>query len=331
MAFRISPLWWPLLALTSPLLVPMLLFRNRRFRGNRNQAHQVNLERINKATPLELPELEFIDMTILSEWATEEGFVGEPGVSYLLHTDQGSLLYDVGFGPSHPTLAHNATKLGVSLDQVDALAISHLHIDHMGGMKASRSKQVMVPNELGDPGAKLCFLPDKAGADGFSAKVVKEPRLLTAGIASIGPLARSLFFFGWTEEQALLARIKGKGLVIFTGCGHPTIEVILQMVRHLSDQPIYAIGGGLHFPITSGRGKYRGIQMQMILGTGKPPWQRITDDDLSKTIGSIDAAGPEHVFLSAHDTCDYALQRFVNELKAETKVLKAGATYRISA
>jgi len=93
--------------------------------------------------------------------------------------------------------------------------------------------------------------------------VVKEPQLLTAGIASIGTLTRSLFFFGLTEERALLARIKGKGLVIFTGCGHPTIEVILQMVGRLSDQPIYAIGGVLHFAITGGRGKYKGVQMQM--------------------------------------------------------------------
>lgn len=232
----------------------------------------------------------------------------------MLHTDQGSLLYDVGFGLSRPTLAHNAIKLGVSLDQVDAIAISHLHFDHMGGMKASRSKQVMVPNELGAPRGKPCCLPDEAGAKGSTADLVKGPRLLTAGIASIGPLAR----------------IKDKGLVIFTGCGHPTIEVILQMVRRLSDQPIHAIGSGLHFPITSGRGKYRGIHMQMILDTGKPPWQRITDDDLSKTIGSINAAGPEHIFFSAHDTCDYALRRFANELKAEATVLRAGATYRIS-
>ena len=255
--------------------------------------------------------------------------MGEPGVSYLFRTNQGSLLYDIGFGPSHPTLVHNVTKLGVDLDQVDALAISHLHGDHMGGMKAQSMKQVTVPKELVIPGGKPCFLPDEAGAEEFSTEIVKEPRLLAAGIASIGPLARSLFFFGLTEEQALLARIKGKGLVIFSGCGHPTIEVILEMVRRLSSEPIYAIGGGLHFPITSGRGGYKGIQMQMILGTGKPPWQRVTDHDLSSTIKSINAAEPQKVFLSAHDTCDYALERFENELRAETKLLRAGASYQL--
>jgi 7,8-dihydropterin-6-yl-methyl-4-(beta-D-ribofuranosyl)aminobenzene 5'-phosphate synthase len=327
--FRIHPIWWPLLTITSPVLAPVLLARNRRFKKNRERASKVNLERMDRAQPLDLPELEYLDVTVLSEWATEDGFIGVPGVSYLFHTNQGSLLYDVGFGPSNPAFLHNASKLGVRLDQLDALAISHLHGDHMGGMKAQRSKQVAVPEELGAPMGKPCFLPDEAQADNFSAEVVKEPRLLAAGMASIGPLARSLFLFGWTEEQILLARLKDRGLVVFSGCGHPTIQLILEMVHRVSSEPIYAIGGGLHFPITSGRGNYKGIQAQMILGTGKPPWQRVTDDDLSQAIRSINAAGPQKVFLSAHDTCDYALKRFVNELKADTSILRAGASFRL--
>ena len=188
---RIHPIWWPLLTIVSPVLAPMLLVRNSRFKKNREMANRVNLERINKAEPLDLPELEYLDVTVLSEWATENGFMGEPGVSYLFQTNQGALLYDIGFGASRPTLLHNANKLGVGLDQVDALAISHLHIDHMGGMKARRSKQVMVPKELGAPSGKPCFLPDEAGVGNFSAEIVKEPKLLAAGIASIGPLVQS--------------------------------------------------------------------------------------------------------------------------------------------
>jgi 7,8-dihydropterin-6-yl-methyl-4-(beta-D-ribofuranosyl)aminobenzene 5'-phosphate synthase len=125
-----------------------------------------------------------------------------------------------------------------------------------------------------------------------------------------------------------LARIKGKGLVVFTGCGHPTIEVVLEMVKRLSDEPLYAIGGGLHFPVTEGRGNRAGIRFQTIMGTGKPPWQRITDGDLSRTINAINNANPEKVFLSGHDTCDYALDRMKKELKAQTEVLMAGATYK---
>jgi len=67
----------------------------------------------------------------------------------------------------------------------------------------------------------------------------------------------------------------------------------------------------------------------MIPGTGKPPWQRVTDDDLSRTIRFINAVSPQKVFLSAHDTCDYALKRFENELKADTYLLRTGASYRL--
>ena len=331
MSYRISPAWWPVLAVTSPVIVPWLFFKNRRFREDRTRAAAINQERISRAEPLDLPELEFLELTVLVEWKSREGFLGDAGVSYLLRTDLGSMLFDVGFGPTRPALPHNAAKLGFHLDQVEALTISHLHSDHMGGIPAQRSRHVTVPDELMSREQKLCFLPDRARAEGFKAELVERPRMLAAGIASTGPLARSLFMFGYTEEQALLARVKNKGLVLFTGCGHPTIEVVLEMVRRLSNEPLYAIGGGLHFPVTGGRGNRAGIQFQTMIGTGKPPWQRITDEDLSRTIATINSAGPKRVLLSGHDTCDHSLDRMKKELTSETDVLQAGATYRISA
>ena len=78
-----------------------------------------------------------------------------------------------------------------------------------------------MPGELGQPNGKPCFLPDRAGAEGFECIRVDGPRLLPAGIATTGPLARSLFFLGFTEEQALVANVRNKGLVVITGCGHP--------------------------------------------------------------------------------------------------------------
>lgn len=329
MSFRISPLWWPLLALASPVVAPLLLLRHRRFQQNRDRAAERNRTRLDRAVPLDLPPLDRLDLTVLVEWRAGEGFLGDAGVSYLLETDQGAMLYDVGFGPTRPAFPHNAARLGFHPDQVQVLTISHLHSDHMGGLAAQRARQVTLPPELMPSTSMRCFLPDRAAAPGFEAEVVEGPRLLAAGIASTGPLARSLFFFGFTEEQALLARIEGKGLVVLTGCGHPTIEVVLQMVRRLSDEPLYAVGGGLHFPVTGGRGNRAGIQFQTLLGTGKPPWQRITDEELSRTIAAINAAGPQQVYLSAHDTCDHALGRLLAELHAETQVLEAGATYRL--
>ncbi|MBU3913900.1 MBL fold metallo-hydrolase [bacterium] len=329
MSFRISPLWWPFLGVASPIIIPFLAVKNRRFKKNCARAVDLNQNRLSNAKPFSLPKLDFLELTVLVEEKKEDGFIGDAGVSYLFRTDQGSLLFDVGFGPERPALVHNATKMSIKLDQIQSLVISHLHPDHMGGLKAHQSNRVTVPKELGIPDKSPCFLPAKADADGFKGKLIEEPGLLTSGIATTGPLARSLFFLGLTEEQALFAHIKGKGLVIFTGCGHPSIELIVQMVKRLSNEPIYAIGGGLHFPITGGRGNRAGIQFQTLIGTGKPAWQKITDDDLDNTITALNECKSKKVYLSGHDSCDHSLERLKNELNTETEVLKAGATYRI--
>lgn len=79
------------------------------------------------------------------------------------------------------------------------------------------------------------------------------------------------------------------------------------------------------------RTRRSGIQWQMFFGTGKPPWRRITDEDLSRTLRAINAVRPSKILLSAHDSCDHAIARFERELLMPTVVLKAGNTYRVAA
>ena len=145
MAFRVSPLWWPLLGVASPIIVPFLIAKNRRFKKNLKLTGELNKDRLDQAEPIDVPALNFLELTVLVEEKTEEGFVGDAGVSYLFRSDQGSLLYDVGFGPERPALAHNAAKLGIKMDQVDSLCISHLHPDHMGGLKANTLVNISSP------------------------------------------------------------------------------------------------------------------------------------------------------------------------------------------
>lgn len=329
MAFRLSPLWWPVLLVASPVVLPILALKNRRFRANRRRAEAFNRNRIQKAKPLDLPQVEFLELTVLVEQKTEKGFLRAPGVSYLLRTDKGSLLFDIAFGREHPALVRNIKKLGLDLGSLDALAISHLHGDHMGGLPARKLRRVAVPSELGIPQGIPCFLPDEAQTPGLVPVLVEGSTVLAGGIASTGPLARSLFFLDYTQEQSLVVNVRGKGLVVICGCGHPTVEVILQMVRAISREPLYAVVGGLHFPVTRSRAQSRGIELQMFMGTGKPPWQRINDEDLSHTIAVLNEAGFEKALLSGHDSCDHALARFQMELNAETRVLRAGAIYRV--
>jgi len=62
---------------------------------------------------------------------------------------------------------------------------------------------------------------------------------------------------------------------------------------------------------------------------GKPPWKRITEKKLDCTLKKLNTINRKHVFLSAHDTCEYAIDRYQNGLKSQTKVLRAGATYQL--
>lgn len=326
---RVPIPYWPLLGIAAPVALPLLALKRRRFLRASARAEQLNNERLEAAGPLALPALQRFELCVLVEQEACEGYLTDPGVSYLVETEQGRMLFDVGFGPESPTLAHNAAALGLTLDDVELLVISHLHLDHMGGMKASRAGSVALPTELGQPQDKPCLLPTAAAAPGFTPQVVEGPQMLGAGIGTTGPLARSLFFMGHTEEMALVARLEGKGLVLVTGCGHPTLELLLAMVRRLSDEPLYALAGGLHLPVTTSRLKKGGVQLQMLLGTGKPPWERVGEQDIDRTIETINAAAPARVLLSAHDTCDHAIERIRAAVTAEVDVLRAGERYSL--
>jgi len=59
-------------------------------------------------------------------------FWGEHGLALLITTDEGSLLWDTG--GSGAVLQHNLSCLGIELATIDAVALSHAHYDHTGGL-----------------------------------------------------------------------------------------------------------------------------------------------------------------------------------------------------
>ena len=75
MLFRISPLWWPLLTVVSPVVAPLLWVRNRQFKRNLERASELNRLRLEQAAPLILPEIDTLDLTVLVEWQAAEGFL----------------------------------------------------------------------------------------------------------------------------------------------------------------------------------------------------------------------------------------------------------------
>ena len=74
---------------------------------------------------------------------------GEHGAAFWIETSQGSLLFDSG--QSGDVLLHNAEKMEVDLGRCDALALSHAHYDHTGGL---------IQTLILAPGARVHGHPD---------------------------------------------------------------------------------------------------------------------------------------------------------------------------
>ena len=91
----------------------------------------------------DLGEVDEVSIVPLVERLTPEGsgLAGEPGVSYLVRAAGTRVLFDSGLSGAKPesALAHNARTLGASLHDLDAVVISHLHADHVGGIRAMRA------------------------------------------------------------------------------------------------------------------------------------------------------------------------------------------------
>jgi len=74
-----------------------------------------------------------IRITTLSEnTASQTDFLAEFGLSMLVEADDLKILFDTGYDVSVP---HNASFLGVDLNKLDKIVLSHSHHDHTGGLR----------------------------------------------------------------------------------------------------------------------------------------------------------------------------------------------------
>lgn len=241
----------------------------------------------------------------------------EPGVSYLVKADDTTLLMDVGFNKKkeHPSpLLHNMKALSISENDLDMIFVSHAHLDHLGGMKEQKEKTfslsqgpVNLPNI---PVYSPVNISASSRNPGPETKIISEPIVLKDGIASIGAIPRYLFLMGHTLEHSLAVNVAGKGIVLIIGCGHQTIERIIERTQMLFDEPIYGIIGGLHYPVNGGRIMIGPINIQRLVGSDKPPWVSIRETDVKNAIAAIQRVSPKIVALSPHDSSDWSIDQF---------------------
>lgn len=100
-----------------------------------------------------------------------------------------------------------------------------------------------------EPSGAPAYVPTAMVHDRMDAVPTTGPRVIGQGIALLPPLPRMLFWPGLIAEQAMLVSVRGFGLVLISGRGHPPIERMLGVVERVLDVPIRAVVGGLHLPV----------------------------------------------------------------------------------
>ncbi|MCP4049446.1 MAG: MBL fold metallo-hydrolase, partial [bacterium] len=82
-------------------------------------------------------------LPLIDFYAVNDTFCTEAGVSYYIKADETDILLDVGAneGKKHPSaLINNMSKAGKKVDELDFIYLSHIHMDHVGGMKDQKNK-----------------------------------------------------------------------------------------------------------------------------------------------------------------------------------------------
>lgn len=207
-------------------------------------------------------------------------FIGEPGVSYLIEDGDYRVLFDLGYSD---VFIRNGIKLDVDFLNLDAVAISHSHLDHTWGLEPLiklmteaqlEGRPCKRPLFVAHPDAfvpKTYFGTDEFGMNVslekvrkyFAPALTKSSLWLTQRLVFLGEIPRLNGFEAKTaigkqeingqliddynmDDTALVYRSEA-GLVIITGCSHAGICNIVEYARAVcGDERIADVIGGLH-------------------------------------------------------------------------------------
>lgn len=216
------------------------------------------------------------------------------------------MLFDVGFnraGESPSPLEHNLAALGVGIDEIDAIFLSHAHRDHVGGTDFERTRTFSLGLEQRPlPPAMRVLTPVAMRYPGKPLDTAAGPAPWLDGLATTGPIPRQLVL-GRIDEQALLINVAGRGLVAIVGCGHQSLPKLLAHIENSFTKPLIGIVGDLHYPVPEGRLFVAGIDAQRRLASGTGLWQPMTlmqaTDEIDMLESKLDFLG-----LGSHDTSD---------------------------
>lgn len=220
---------------------------------------------------------------------TQKALLAEPGLSILIQLDNKDdyILFDSG--ASDIVINENSNRMGIDLNAISKIVLSHGHFDHAGGMSSVLNKLNTSTNipliihpasyrhrwMLWDNGKKNgpLITPieewSKLGADII---VSADPAEIEPGCFTTGYIPRTSFehypsngiknvYEGTngeyiiddiSDEIGLVINIKDKGLVIISGCAHAGILNTIYAAQKVTGiNKVYAVIGGFHLAFSS--------------------------------------------------------------------------------
>jgi 7,8-dihydropterin-6-yl-methyl-4-(beta-D-ribofuranosyl)aminobenzene 5'-phosphate synthase len=223
-------------------------------------------------------------LRLFEEGHTVDELQAEHGFSGLVTVTRGQrqhrILFDAGVTPDG--LINNMRRLELAPGDLEIIVLSHGHADHTTGMDGliralgRTSLPVLIHPEFWSrrritlPGRDPIELPttSRRALEGAGFVIVedRQPSFLFEGSVLVtGEVHRTTGFERglathqayrqgrWRpdplilDDQALVLSVKGKGLVVLTGCGHAGVINTLQYARKLSHQDqVHAVIGGFH-------------------------------------------------------------------------------------
>ena len=218
-------------------------------------------------------------VTIIIENTTiREDLAAEHGLSMLVETDNGTVLFDAG---QTEAAAENLRILGCNDKAPDAVVISHGHYDHTGGLPAVLKIFEALPVHL-HPDAFQPRWSIRPGTDPRQIGIPwnrselepiarlhesREPGEVVPGVFTTGEVPRMTdfedvggpFFLDESgtspdplhDDMSLIVE-KKDGLVILLGCAHSGVVNILEHVSTMfPGKPVQVVAGGMHLVAAS--------------------------------------------------------------------------------
>lgn len=143
--------------------------------------------------------------------------------------------------------------LGIGLDQIALIVISHRHPDHIGGQNWWTKQTFSLDGQTQPILHQPVYIPE-SGMTYPNGKVIfsETPTRLAKGVATTGLITFTQPFPIWLampkgDEQSLAINVRGKGIVLVTGCGHMGLASLLERSKAAFDSPIIGVVGGLHY------------------------------------------------------------------------------------